>query len=475
VRQRQLHGDTSLPHLTNRGDDSLHGKSESQIVNPARLSAIRIVKVTRQRPRQYDQALRQALTLLWEASGRMCAKRLKALVPVLLPALERNGHLRLDPAMRGKLFLISAATIDRLLREVREVREVRSGEHGPRLPTPRWRSAGRLPSQEAVMAPGHMELRLSSHRRQFGGRIDIPTLSLTDSFSGWTECGPLRICDQGEALRCIDTLRDHLPFPIRAVVLDGGPAFLEATLQHWRHDHAVEVFRSSPSRDGGVAPACAGRPHQLQEAKAMDAFSRLYAAYGLHLNFFHCSFRLKDKSRVASRIVRRYYAPQTPCARLLDSKTFGEQGKSRLRSIAEALDPLQLLAEVRDLQSQLALLADVPGPDTTSTPGSRPGRRALKTPKPQRHWRTHENPFEARWPIIQSWLQIESHQTSKELFERLRREYPGVYREGQLRSLQRQLNQWRNRPNAAAPATATITTTDTDTDTDTAIGSTSAQ
>jgi hypothetical protein len=36
------------------------------------------------------------------------------------------------------------------------------------------------------------------------------------------------------------------------------------------------------------------------------------------------------------------------------------------------------------------------------------------------------------------------HQTSKELFERLRREYPGVYREGQLRSFQRRLKQWRS-------------------------------
>ena len=447
----------------------MHGKPDSQTVDPPRLSAIRIVKVTRQRPRQYDQALRQALTLLWEASGRMCAKRLKALVPVLLPALERHGHLCLDPAMRAKLFLISAATIDRLLREVRAAH---SGDHGTRLPKPTWRSACRLPSQDAGMTPGYMELRLSSHRRRFGGRTDIPTLSLTDSFSGWTECGPLRICDQSEVLRCIDTLCDHLPFPIRAVVLGGGPAFLESMLQHWGRGHAVQVLRSSSYRED-VAPACADGPHRLQEPTAMDALSRLYAAYRLHLNFFHCSFSLKDKSRVASRIVKRYYAPQTPCARLLDSKAFGEQDKLRLRSIAEALDPLQLLAEVRDLQSQLALLADSPAP---GTPGSRPRVRPLKAPKPQRHWRTHENPFEARWPIIQSWLQVESHQTGKELFERLRREYPGIYREGQLRSLQRQLNQWRTQSKATVTASATAAApappaaTTPATVTDTAIG-----
>ena len=46
----------------------------------------------------YDEAVRAALIVLWEASDRVCGKRLRALLPILLPALERNGHLRLaDP------------------------------------------------------------------------------------------------------------------------------------------------------------------------------------------------------------------------------------------------------------------------------------------------------------------------------------------------------------------------------------------
>ena len=49
------------------------------------------------------EAVRQALIVLWEASDRICGKRLKALLPLLLPALERNGHLQLDPAIRALL------------------------------------------------------------------------------------------------------------------------------------------------------------------------------------------------------------------------------------------------------------------------------------------------------------------------------------------------------------------------------------
>ena len=36
------------------------------------------------RNRLYDEAVRQALTVLWEAADRVCGKRLKALIPMLI-------------------------------------------------------------------------------------------------------------------------------------------------------------------------------------------------------------------------------------------------------------------------------------------------------------------------------------------------------------------------------------------------------
>jgi hypothetical protein len=57
--------------------------SETQGAKPSR----------QKRNRLYDEAVRQALVLLWEASDRVCGKRLKPLVPVLIDAMERHGHL----------------------------------------------------------------------------------------------------------------------------------------------------------------------------------------------------------------------------------------------------------------------------------------------------------------------------------------------------------------------------------------------
>ena len=70
--------------------------------------------------RIYDEAVRQALIVVWEASDRICGKRLKAALPSMVQSLERHGHLDLDPDVRERLFSASASTMDRLLRPVRE-------------------------------------------------------------------------------------------------------------------------------------------------------------------------------------------------------------------------------------------------------------------------------------------------------------------------------------------------------------------
>ena len=72
--------------------------------------------------RIYDEAVRQALIAAWEASDRICGKRLRAALPSMVQSLERHGHLDLDldPDVRERPFSASASTMDRLLRPVRE-------------------------------------------------------------------------------------------------------------------------------------------------------------------------------------------------------------------------------------------------------------------------------------------------------------------------------------------------------------------
>jgi hypothetical protein len=93
-----------------------------------RKHAMRLLRAGRSRQRSdprparriYNEAVREALIVLWEASDRVCGKRLRALVPILVEAMERHGHLQLTPEVRTGLQTMSAATIDRALRQARE-------------------------------------------------------------------------------------------------------------------------------------------------------------------------------------------------------------------------------------------------------------------------------------------------------------------------------------------------------------------
>jgi hypothetical protein len=80
---------------------------------------------------RYGAEVREALVVLWEASDRLCSKRLKPLIPILLPALERHGRLNASAELRDKLLTVSAATMDRLLSDVRIASRAAVGGGGP--------------------------------------------------------------------------------------------------------------------------------------------------------------------------------------------------------------------------------------------------------------------------------------------------------------------------------------------------------
>src|SRR3974377_1943444 len=72
-------------------------------------------QLPRERKRRYGVTIKDALTALWEASDRVCGKRLVVMIPILLRALEQHGRLQLSEGEQAQLLAVSAATIDRIL------------------------------------------------------------------------------------------------------------------------------------------------------------------------------------------------------------------------------------------------------------------------------------------------------------------------------------------------------------------------
>jgi hypothetical protein len=62
---------------------------------------------------------------------------------------------------------------------------------------------------------------------------------------------------------------------------------------------------------------------------------------------------------------------------------------------------------------------------------------------PLHTWRTRPNPFEEVWPEVCALLAVNPGLQAKTIFQELQRRYPGRFADGQLRTLQRHIRQWR--------------------------------
>jgi hypothetical protein len=319
----------------------------------------------RNRRRLYDEAARQALIVMWEASDRVCGKRLKPLLRILLPSLERHGHLRLEATIRAQVLAMSAATIDRVLREPKAA----GGPKKPRrvVPDIRRRVPVRTFGDWGEPNPGSMEMDLVAHCGDVNRGSYVHSLVLTDIASAWTECTPLVVREKTLLLEALERVRVSLPFPLRALDVDNGSEFINEAMIEYCLGHGIELTRSRPYRkndqawieqkNGAVVRRMIGY-RRFEGIAAAQRLARLYAASRYFVNFFQPSFKLAEKSRTGAQVSKRYHAPQTPCERLLGCQTISEPMKARLREVAEALDPLQLLEEIRTMQSHLVVLAD---------------------------------------------------------------------------------------------------------------------
>jgi hypothetical protein len=69
---------------------------------------------------KYEAAVKAVLEQVWQIANRICGQRLVPLLAELIPALEKFGHLELEPEVRKKVLALSSATADRVLREIKK-------------------------------------------------------------------------------------------------------------------------------------------------------------------------------------------------------------------------------------------------------------------------------------------------------------------------------------------------------------------
>jgi Integrase core domain len=415
--------------------------------------------------RIYSEAVRGALVVLWEAADRICGKRLKAILPGLISAMERHGHLTLEPNVRQLLLAASPATIDRLLAPIRGTAGHR------RKQKPMTKSSREIPVRTFAdwnePAPGFLEVDFVAHGGDSMQGTFLWSLVVTDVCSGWTEAVPLVAREQSLVVEGLEVIRRQFPVPVLGIDSDNDSAFINETLQGYCEAQKIEFTRSRPykkndqawieQKNGSVIRRFVGY-RRLSGLIAGQYLARLYKMVRLYVNYFQPSFKLLSKTRDGAKIKKRYHKPATPCERLLAHASVSDAAKEALWAELAPLDPADLLHQIREGQAALAALGSGDlshGPERQSLEEFlaklpelwregevRPTHRC-ETTSP-RIWRTRKDPFEAVWPEILLWLQHDPDSTAKSLMGRLQRVYPDRFPDGLLRTLQRRVREWRH-------------------------------
>ncbi len=324
----------------------------------ARSAAKRIVLPRR---RRYGEEVEQPLRTLWAVSGQLCPKRLVPFLPDLIAALERCDEITLCPRIRQKLLGMSIATAERILSRIR-----RSQEHG--LSTT---AAGTLLRHQIPIRtyedwtegkPGFFEIDLVAHCGNTVLGEYIHTLTMTDSFTGWTECVSIWNKSRFSVISAIETVRKRLPFPLLGIDSDNGSEFINHPLKAYCDEHKITFTRSRPykkndqchveQKNGAVVRPLIGYARYEGEQAAAH-LNQMYVVDRLCINFFEPSMKLIDKVRTGAKVKKVYDTPKTPWQRLKDAGAPRPELQQKIQHKYLALNPAKLRRELDDLERDL--------------------------------------------------------------------------------------------------------------------------
>jgi len=318
--------------------------------------------VKRSRPRIYDGAVLEGLKKIWAILDFVCGKRLKAILPEVIPVLEQHHEIALDAGTRQKLLSISAATVDRLLAPERGKFALR-GHSGTKPGTLlKHQIPIRTFAEWNQAQPGFVEIDLVGHDGGEASGDFCQTLDVTDVASGWTETEAVINKAQVWVFEALKNIRARLPFPLRGIDSDNGSEFINHHLLCYCQQEKITFTRGRAwkKNDGcfveqknysvvrrAVGYARYDSPRQLQ------LLNLLYGHLRLYTNYFQPVMKLVSKERTGAKVKKTYDEPQTPYRRLLTAPGMSEQTRQRLQADYATLNPAQLKREITRLQDAL--------------------------------------------------------------------------------------------------------------------------
>ncbi len=323
----------------------------------------------RGRQRHYGREVTDVLRKTWEASDRLCSKRLKPFIGELVRVMRQHGELVISAEIEAELCRMSPATMDRLLHTWRS--------SGGRHPLSTTKPGSLLKSSIPIRtfadwtdnSLGFLEIDLVAHCGESTEGFYLNTLCAVDVASGWSECMEVWGKGQQRVGTAVHKIRQRLPFPLLGLDSDNGGEFINQHLYNYCHKERIIFTRSRPykkndschveQKNWSIVRRLVGYDRYSSPA-ALERLTLIYSILRHYVNFFQPTMKLVSKTRHGAKVHKVYETAKTPYQRLLESGVLTADKQAELAAIYRGLNPVQLLKYLNGHLEKLWKLADRP-------------------------------------------------------------------------------------------------------------------
>jgi hypothetical protein len=317
----------------------------------------------RSRGPSYSWRAIEVLVKVWEAAGYPRSVRLKALLPLWLPALRQR--LAFSVETERQLLAISPRQIDRRLKPRKS--QLRRRLYGRTKPGTLLKHHIPIKTDHwDVHSPGFTEIDLVSHSGDCAAGEFAHSLNLTDIYTTWTETRAVLGKGQTGIVAAIEEMRQSLPFALRGLDSDNGSEFLNAQLVRYCQTQSIQFTRGRPYKKNDNAHIEQKNWTHVRRLIGWDRYDSAVVVALLNdlyrhelrlmMNLFQPSVKLLRKERIGSRLKRVYDAPRTPLERLQAYPEADRETVAALIQLRDTTDPFVL---ARTIEEKLARIWDL--------------------------------------------------------------------------------------------------------------------
>jgi hypothetical protein len=301
-----------------------------------------------------EEILLPHIRAIWISMERISGKRMKAGLQDWLPHYNAPGF---DKHVQMLLEKMSAATLERNLRKLRG--EIRANKGLVTTKNPSRFMKNKVPLNtldKKIDRPGFFQADTVAHCGTTTEGTYANSLTLTDINSTWTENRAIFTKKARVVRDQLVDIQKLLPFRMISLNVDNGSEFLNTpVIEFVNVKFKGETIQYTRSRAYKKNDNCYVEQKNFTHVRELFGYERFESpelvemmndiyktCWNPMLNFFIPTFKIKEKIRVGSKIVKKYDKPRTPYQRLLESDFVTNEEKQALREQKRKLNPFTL-------------------------------------------------------------------------------------------------------------------------------------